>query len=271
MKVEIRSNRKRVFGLEKKLRDLLEQVPPEHLVGLSKIVIWDSFPSAKVRGRYTHESGSQARIDLFFDEIFGNRASWLYLSIPFLSTYILAKVLFHEIGHHYQRFTHNVKRRSAEKAADAYSLRMTRAYLCCAVSRGWLRVFRSLLPVFRLAFLVTNIRYIRRLRGNIQRDPHDVVATNSLAEIYYRARFFSKAQKLWSRVLSVDNANSAANAGLASVLWRRGDSEQALRLWKLALAGDPTNSRIRESLRKATQDVNRVGGELENPPEIGRL
>jgi hypothetical protein len=117
------------FDIEKSIRKLLSHCESEHLVGLDKIIILDSFVGDKraCQGYYSrkHEQ-SKPTIYLSFDKIF-----WEKTTLPYCFRFVvrvnLSRVLYHEIGHHYHHtLKHGVKRKNAEEFAVQYQKQMMR-------------------------------------------------------------------------------------------------------------------------------------------------
>jgi hypothetical protein len=108
-------------------------------------------------GFYCPESRSSvASIHLFLDAIFGGCPAWL-LRVRLIREALIAKVLYHEIGHHLQH-TVAPKHRGREADADEWSKHLGRRHFR---RRYWW--VRPLLPFLRL--MAAAIRK-RRPRGD---------------------------------------------------------------------------------------------------------
>ncbi|CCQ90510.1 hypothetical protein NITGR_300006 [Nitrospina gracilis 3/211] len=147
MKIINQYSRRLPFNIEKLTRKLLKAVPNEHLVGLDSITLMDEFQQNKYKnalGLYRKKHGLQpARIEIALGNIYGTSPFILCL-IPLAGKLLYAKVLFHEIGHHYQYFTHSVSKKEAEGFAENYGKRHT-----VKAIKGWLYVLRPLRPAIR--------------------------------------------------------------------------------------------------------------------------
>lgn len=262
MKIEVNVERALPYDFEGSIRKLLAHVRPEHLVGIEKIAVWESHHQGRYRdalGLYGHRTKEEhTRIDLFLDNIYGDRVSRFYFLIPFLPAYKLSKVLYHEIGHHHQQFTHGIKRRAAEAHADRYSERAQTRYLAKAL-RPWAFLLKPLLPLYRMAYWLTHQRQLQELKRAVQADDRDLRAWGRLGELYYKGRFFSKARQCWMKVLSERPDNVPANLGMGCLYWREREFPAAVESWRKVLKEDPGNNRARELMRRAS-DENELFG-----------
>lgn len=94
----------------------------------------------KAAGLYLPASGQRrATIELALNAIYGDTPRALFF-LPFVPAFMLASVLYHEIGHHYQqRLTHGVGHKDREVFADRYKKEMLKK------SFFWWRI--ALLPL----------------------------------------------------------------------------------------------------------------------------
>lgn len=115
------------LNLEKIILKLLKVVPDEHLIGLESISLVDEFPEKKYKnalGTYSQKYGlDKARIEISVEYLSSYKPYVLRL-IPFLGKYYLARVLFHEIGHHYRHLRHGISKKENENFADQYEREM---------------------------------------------------------------------------------------------------------------------------------------------------
>jgi hypothetical protein len=115
------------INIEKTVNNLLIKVPKEQLVGLDTIVIVNKVTHKRGRkadGLYWPKIGSEsARIEIAIGEIYKGMPRFVFF-LPFIAKFMLADVLFHEIGHHYQSFTHNLKKEEWENFATKYKKKM---------------------------------------------------------------------------------------------------------------------------------------------------
>jgi hypothetical protein len=138
MTLRIESQYKRAIPLniEKLAKNLLEKVPPEHLIGLDVISFVDTIPHKKNKlagGLYWQKVGRDpALIEIGIEEIYRGMPRLCFF-LPFIPKFMLANVLFHEIGHHFQRLAHGVSKREREAFADRYAKQMLKK-----VFRKWL-------------------------------------------------------------------------------------------------------------------------------------
>jgi hypothetical protein len=128
-------------NLRRAVERLLSHVPAMYVAGLDRVVLRDSATLTSkekqkrksrkgkaLLGTYYHgTSSSKAYIDLFVDEISHHWYVWM-LRVPLLRDLLLAKVLFHELGHHVHRRIvpgHG----DAELAAEKWRRELTRQVL----------------------------------------------------------------------------------------------------------------------------------------------
>lgn len=113
------------------IKKLLKRVPPEHLVGLDGIIACDYVTFKKnrnnVAGIYNPKSGHEpATIEVAIKMIYKG-SSRVFFYIPFFYKFLLASVLYHEIGHHTHYIkAHGVKKHEGEKFANKYKRTMLR-------------------------------------------------------------------------------------------------------------------------------------------------
>ena len=133
------------FDVARIVNEALASTQPKYLSGLRVVVLRDVasltrrerrsfFVSGDGRGRVGQSRGlyyaafghTPARIELFVDNILGEWKPWL-LRVTFLRKAILARVLFHELGHHIDAVVEPKKR--TEASANRWSRRLTLEYL----------------------------------------------------------------------------------------------------------------------------------------------
>lgn len=128
MKIEIDKSilEKYNFDFEKNINLLLKFVPESHLTKLDKIKIVNC-EGRKIRkygGYYSGESeGCSPVIVICANHIFQGCPK-IFFYIPFFPRLFLASNLYHEIGHHYQRLQHGIKKEDWEKDAENYTKTM---------------------------------------------------------------------------------------------------------------------------------------------------
>lgn len=117
------------INLEKMTKKLLIKVHREHLIGLDKIIIVNRVThkrDQKAGGLYWQKKGREpAGIEIAIDTIYKGMPRFIFF-LPFVSKFMLASVLYHEIGHHYQYSTHNLKKEEWERFAEKYKTKMLR-------------------------------------------------------------------------------------------------------------------------------------------------
>jgi hypothetical protein len=141
------------FVTRRRVIDLISVIPSEHLVALDKIVLFDEFfrkEEKLIGGRYIQKSKKQpCSIELSIGSIYRGMPIIFYF-FPFIAKFLLAQVLYHEIGHHYQRvYTHGIGKREEEYFAEKYAKEMLKKKF-----RWWLMGFMPLSPF---------VAYLRRM------------------------------------------------------------------------------------------------------------
>ncbi|MBT5470002.1 MAG: hypothetical protein HOK41_05320 [Nitrospina sp.] len=115
--------------MEKVVRNLLEVIPNEHLVGIDSITLFDKPQQKKysdAQGMYWKKYELQpARIEIFLGNIYGEYYFKKFL-MPSRWKWKLAGVLYHEIGHHYRHFTHGINKKQNEDFAEKYKKEIRR-------------------------------------------------------------------------------------------------------------------------------------------------
>ncbi len=149
------------FPFEKLISKLLIKVPQEHLVGLDSITLVDHLTykkNQKAGGLYWPRKGREpARIELAVGTIYSGVPRFVFF-LPFVAKFMLAAVLYHEIGHHCQYFTHCVKKKTEQNFADKYKKRMLKKTFF------WWGLIMS--PFAPLIYLVKGVT--KRSRGSLK-------------------------------------------------------------------------------------------------------
>ena len=115
------------INIERMVRKLLDKVPGEHLIGLDVIIIVDTVShrrDKKSEGLYWPKKGQeQAKIEIAVDAIYKGMPRIVFY-LPFVAELMLASVIYHEVGHHYQYQTHGITKREREDFAEKYKKQM---------------------------------------------------------------------------------------------------------------------------------------------------
>ena len=139
------------------VRVLLKYVPAEHLAGLKLIVLMNSEEvGRRIRGKIVSDkdrvrpadcSGlySQGRVILLVDRILAQYPE-AFLLVPPFKTYVIAEVLYQEIGHHIHRLQQPGYRAERETFADEWKEKLLQRFL---LQRYWYlaKLMRILRPV----------------------------------------------------------------------------------------------------------------------------
>ena len=120
-------NRFYVYYTNRVINKLFKYIPQNHLLGLEKIVISD-FLSGNYKNSaalyWRKNDSSPALIEISFYAVFHKKPIVLML-LPFVGKFLLASVLYHEIGHHYHHsLKHGVRKNKSEIFAENYKKEM---------------------------------------------------------------------------------------------------------------------------------------------------
>lgn len=127
------------------VRVLLKYVPAEHLAGLRLIVLTNSEEVGKqIRGKIFSDKDrvrpadctglySKGRVLLLVDQILAQYPEAFFLVPPF-KTFVIAEVLYHEIGHHIHRLQQPGYRAGKETVADEWKETLLQRFL---LQRYW--------------------------------------------------------------------------------------------------------------------------------------
>lgn len=123
LKIENNYRGRLPFDADGLVRKLLRTVPNEHLIGLGVIIFVDHIAhkrNKKTGGLYWRKTRQEpAKIEIAFDVIYKDMPRFI-LCLPFVAKFMIANVLYHEIGHHYQQLIHGVEKINEEKFAEQY-------------------------------------------------------------------------------------------------------------------------------------------------------
>jgi len=117
------------FFVLKRVKALLKFVPPQDLIGINKIELINKFENKTYTnsgGIYSPGKNNDAKIILAIGTIYNGMPTFLHL-IPFIPSFLLAMVLYHEIGHHYKnKLMHSTGIKGSEYHAEQYSDKILR-------------------------------------------------------------------------------------------------------------------------------------------------
>lgn len=154
VRVEHRYQARLPFDVERSAHNLLKAVPQEHLLGLGSVILVDQLShkrSHRSEGLYWHKRGHEpAKIEIAIGTIYKGMPRIIFY-LPFIAKFMLANVLFHEVGHHYQQQIHGVTKKVEESFAGKYRKQMlTRAFPLWRL---------LLLPLSPLVFLLRRVAH----------------------------------------------------------------------------------------------------------------
>jgi hypothetical protein len=199
--------------LAEEARVLLRRLPPEHLIGISRITVsgtrpLDEVAGADVLGQYFEAYDGEPAFIMIYPEEMSREVPLLLRPFAVVWRVLLAETLYHEIGHHYQRFTHGIRKPAQENHAETYGLRHARA--------AFPRVYR-------------------------------------LLDLWERARSRVRRTRLWwlERRRALGRLAAPGLYELGRLHWEEDDWSRVVSVWEEALALDPGFSPAREWLPRA--------------------
>jgi hypothetical protein len=102
-------------------------------------------------GLYWHKKGRElARIEIALSAIYKGVPKIIFF-FPFVAKFMLANVLFHEIGHHYQQYVHGITKKDEEYFAEKYKKQMLKQTFS-----SWRFLLLPLSPLVHLLNRVAN-------------------------------------------------------------------------------------------------------------------
>ncbi len=113
----------------KMVREILRVIPPEHTAGIAYITVSGDPPlddDNDVLGQYYERYEGEPAVIVLYLEVMRRETPRLLHPFPITWKILLAQTLFHEIGHHYQRFSHGIGGARQEDHAEAYGDRYAR-------------------------------------------------------------------------------------------------------------------------------------------------
>lgn len=113
--------------LEKNTQKIIKCVPDKYLRGINSIILVNQivYKNGKsVGGIYIPPTKNEpAHIKIAIDVIYKGVPKFVFY-LPFIKKFLLAGVLFHEIGHHNQLSNANLKKKDWEKHAEKFANKM---------------------------------------------------------------------------------------------------------------------------------------------------
>lgn len=144
------------------IRKLLNKIPKEHLYGLGTIILVNQLThkrNQKSEGLYWQRKGeAPAKIEIAVDTIYKGMPSFIFY-LPFIAKFMLADVLYHEIGHHYQYSIHGITNKAGDNFAEKYKKQMLKKTFL-----WWRLLFLPLLPLVQR---LTSVAQKRKAQGHI--------------------------------------------------------------------------------------------------------
>lgn len=120
------------INIEKRVGGLLKYVPQKYLRGLKMITILNVISHRKHKDAsglyYSRSKNNFPRIEIAIDTIYQGFPK-IFMLTPLLAKYFLARVLYHEIGHHYQHENKDMKKINRERYAEKVSKELLKKYL----------------------------------------------------------------------------------------------------------------------------------------------
>lgn len=145
----------RKFDFRKNIEYLLQLVPKEHIYKINKIIVTNKASEKHMKNAagfyYGYQDYKQINIVLGISGMFPKMPTIFFKLFPIIPKYLLARTLYHEIGHHYQNINHGYRKDVWEKTAEKYSEEMTKRFLLSSRISKLLKLFKFILvPVLKV-------------------------------------------------------------------------------------------------------------------------
>ena len=181
----------------KMVREILRVIPPEHTAGIAYITVSGDPPlddDNDVLGQYYERYEGEPAVIVLYLEVMRRETPRLLHPFPITWKILLAQTLFHEIGHHYQRFSHGIGGARQEDHAEAYGDRYAREAF-----PNWYRLID--------AFEGWRMRWNRVMIAGLERRarlaPTPLVYFR-LGRRYWEEEEWSKVVAAWEKALALD-------------------------------------------------------------------
>ena len=156
MEIVIENNidKKIRFNFKKNIDNLIQFLPKEHLYGINKIIVTNEVHEKHMKNAagfyYGYQNSKQINIVLGISGMFPKMPTIIFTFLPIVPKFLLARTLYHEIGHHYQKMSHGYKKIMWEKTAEEYSKEMTKKVFLSSGIFKLLNLFKFILvPVLK--------------------------------------------------------------------------------------------------------------------------
>ena len=181
-------------------RGLLRHLPPEHYAGILRITLAGGSPldereGEEILGQYFEAYEGEPAFVMLYPEEMAREVPMFLRPFPLVWRVLLAETLYHEIGHHYQRFTHGIRKPAQEDHAEAYGKRYARSRYpgVYRMLQGWKWVHR------RTNRLRARWMEARRRRGGLSASD-----LYELGRIYWEERRWGLVVSAWEEALARD-------------------------------------------------------------------
>jgi len=141
------TNRFFEYYTNRTINKLMKFIPQKDLMGIEEIIVSNTFSGKNKNNAalyWRKDDNTPASIEISFDSVFHKKPMAL-LFLPFVGKFLLASVLYHEIGHHcHHSFKHGVTKKKSEVFAEKYKKEILKKAFW-----GWRFFFRPLFPFAR--------------------------------------------------------------------------------------------------------------------------
>jgi hypothetical protein len=181
-------------------RGLLRHLPPEHYAGISRITLSGGAPlderaEEEILGQYFEAYEGEPAFIMLYPEEMAREVPKFLRPFPLVWRVLLAETLYHEVGHHYQRFTHGIRKPVQEDHAEGYGKRYARS--------RYPGVYRMLQGWKWLHHRTNRVRArwieVRRRRGRVS-----AADLYELGRIYWEDRKWFQVVSAWEEALERD-------------------------------------------------------------------
>ncbi len=205
------------------VRDLLRALPPEHTAGLDYVTISGDPPledDDDVLGQYYDRFETEAPGIVLYLATMRHEVPAPLRRFAITWKVLIAQTLYHEVGHHYQHFTHGIARDRQEDHAESYGDRWSRAAFPGAYA--WIDRFERL----RNGWTAARIH----LLGLAVRMRPSAALHYRIGNLHEMRGDLHRAVEQWERALVVDPGFAPVQSVLPAVRTRLERRARKLRL-----------------------------------------
>lgn len=195
------------FDYVRMVKEILRVIPPEHTAGIAYVTVSGDPPlddDTDVLGQYYERYEGEPAVIVLYLEVMRRETPRLLRPFSITWKILLAQTLFHEIGHHYQRFSHGIGGPRQEDHAEAYGDRYAREafplwYRLIDGFDGWLARWNRLM----IGWLRWRLRWRPEARLYFR-----------LGRRYWEEEQWARVVEAWERAVALDPTGTPAREWL---------------------------------------------------------